>query len=317
MSVSILIPAFRPTFLGQAISSVLAQGHEDFELIVSDDSGGDDILPVVERFRDPRIQYVRTAGRIGGKENMRDLWKLAKYDLLKYLFDDDLLMPHALGELIAELDADPEASFVFGRRHTVDERGRVLDDTMGLSGPRARLDRQTVARILVGGIRNPIGEFSNILINRAGGAAEADIHSYYGLEMHVISDVSFFLNATGRAPCVGVSRFVGSFRRHANQNSSPAFNPLFAIGVCEWELFIRGEYSGGALSKADALGAIAKLGDDYVNWSKRLPLVAQMSPGLAELRQRVEDGETQVFDDQFRDRWRRFVQAVTETETIG
>lgn len=57
MGISILIPAFRPTFLRQAICSALGQELEDFELIISDDSGGDQIRPIVERFSDPRIRY--------------------------------------------------------------------------------------------------------------------------------------------------------------------------------------------------------------------------------------------------------------------
>lgn len=309
-TVSVLIPAFRPTFLGQAIASVLAQGHEDFELIVSDDSGGDALLPVVERFRDPRIRYVTTAGREGGKENMRRLWLEARFDLVKYLFDDDILMPHALGELADEAAASPDASFVFGGRQTVDARGRVLDDSARLSAPRIRLDRRALAKRMVGDIINPIGEFSNVLINRANGVEAADFLSYCGFEMHVVTDVGFFLTAARRAPCAGVNRLVGAFRRHGDQNSSPEVNPSFAIGLCEWELFIRGELSGGALDRSDALRAVDKLATAYVNWSRRLPALAQMSPGIAELRERVEGGETEVLDPAFRARWDAFVQTV-------
>ncbi|MDB5422701.1 MAG: glycosyl transferase family 2 [Phenylobacterium sp.] len=314
MSVSVLIPAFRPAFLGQAIASVLAQGHEDFELIVSDDSGADEVLPVVERFRDPRVRYVATAGRTGGIENMRGLWKLAKHDLVKYLFDDDLLMPHALGELVDEVEATPDVSVVFARRQKIDERGRLLDPMSPFSWERARLDQSAIARSLVGTISNPIGEFSNILINRAAGVLDTDFVCYEGYEMQVVADVGFFLNAARRAPCAGLNRLIGSFRIHANQNSSPAFNPLFAIGICEWELFIRGEYSCGALPAADALKAIDKLGKGYVNWSRSLPVIAQMAAGLDELRLRVEQGETAVLDDAFRSRWNTFVQCVMDAK---
>jgi len=252
---------------------------------------------------------------MGGVENMRGLWRLAKYDLVKYLFDDDLLMPHALGDLADEVAAAPDATFVFGRRQTVDARGRLLDDTMGLTAQRARMDQHLVAKILVGGIRNPIGEFSNILINRSNGVTETDFISYRGFEMHVVTDVGFFLNATRLGPCVGLGRLIGSFRKHANQNSSPAENPSFAIGIFEWELFIRGEYSCGALQKDVALAAIDKLAQAYVGWSPTLPLLGELSPGVAQLRARVEAGETAVLDDGFRQRWDGFVQAVLEAKS--
>jgi len=310
-TVSVLIPAFRPTFLGQAIASVLAQGHEDFELIVSDDSGGDELLPVVERFRDPRIRYVKTPGRTGGAENMRTLWALARHDLLKYLFDDDVMLPHALGELVDEAARSPQASFVFGRRHKIDARGRVLEDAPTFAAERAQLSRVDLARELVGGIRNPIGEFSNVLINRAL-AREADFLAYKGLEMKVVTDVGFFLNAASRAPAVGLSRLVGAFRVHADQASSPAYNPWFAVGLGEWEMFIRGELNDGALTSARALEAIDKLAEGYVNWSRAVPVIAQLTPGLRALRERVEAGETEVFDDAFRARWTAFVQTVAD-----
>jgi len=317
LSVSVLIPAFRPTFLGQAIASVLAQGHEDFELIVSDDSGGDAVRPVVERFRDPRVRYVKTAGRTGPLPNMRGLWQLARYDLLSYLFDDDVLMPHALGAFVDELAMAPDLSFVFGRRQTINNLGRVTDEFWPLKAPRMRMDERGLAQNAVGRIMNPIGEFSNVLVNRASGVTQEDFTSYRGFAMHVVADVGFYLNATRHGHCVGINRLVSSFRKHADQNSSPAFNPLFAIGICEWELFIRGEYSCGALSKPDALAAIAKLSTAYTHWSRGLPLIARMAPSLAELRQQVEDGEVDVLDDRFRVQWAAFVDAVMAGKAVA
>ena len=310
MSVSVLIPAFRPTFLAEAITSVLAQDYRDFELIVSDDSGADEVLPVVERFADPRIRYVRTAGRTGGEENMRGLWVLAKHDLINFLFDDDLLTPNALSDLVGEVRAAPNVSFVFGRRRVIDAQGQVLEEPPPFSVERGQLDRGALARRLVGKVINPIGEFSNILINRAVGLTPADFMVYGGYDIEVVTDVGFFLNAAARAPCAGLNRIVGAFRRHANQNSSPDFNPAFAIGICEWELFVRGELSGGTLPRAEALAALARLAGAYEHWARTLPAIAQMTPGLADLRGRVEAGETDVLDQAFRERWNRFVGAV-------
>ena len=315
MGVSILIPAFRPRFLGQAIACALAQGHEDFELIVSDDSGGPDIRPVVERFNDPRIRYMATAGRIGSDENLQNLWRSAKNDLIKFLFDDDLLMPHALGDLVDLLEAAPDAGMAFGRRLTVDERGRVLREPPPFSRDKVRLDRKSAAESLVGNVSNPIGEFSNILVNRALGITETDFLAYKGFDMRVNNDVSFYLNVARVSRVVGQNRLVGAFRRHPDQNSSPAFNPLFSLGFCEWEIMLRGEYSDGALSKASALAAADKLHGAYLEWSKTLPLIARMAPGLALLRQRIADGETQVLDEDFRIRWDAQVEAVMADKT--
>jgi glycosyltransferase involved in cell wall biosynthesis len=54
--VSILIPAFRPTWLDIAIKSALAQTYTDFELLVSDDCPNDGVRKTMEKWNDPRLQ---------------------------------------------------------------------------------------------------------------------------------------------------------------------------------------------------------------------------------------------------------------------
>jgi hypothetical protein len=43
-----------------------------------------------------------------------------------------------------------------------------------------------------------------------------------------------------------------------------------------------------------------------------VPVIAQLTPGLQTLRERLEAGETEVFDDAFRARWTAFVASVGE-----
>jgi len=49
-------------------------------------------------------------------------------------------------------------------------------------------------------------------------------------------------------------------------------------------------------------------------WSvaRAVPVIAQLTPGLQTLRERLEAGETEVFDDAFRARWTAFVASVGE-----
>jgi hypothetical protein len=68
----------------------------------------------------------------------------------------------------------------------------------------------------------------------------------------------------------------------------------------------------GALTSARALEAIDKLAQGYVDWSRAVPVIAQLTPGLQTLRERLEAGETEVFDDAFRARWTAFVASVGE-----
>ncbi len=56
---SVIIPVYnRPVFVRKAISSVLNQSFEDFELIVVDDGSIDGTSDSVKSFRDSRVEYI-------------------------------------------------------------------------------------------------------------------------------------------------------------------------------------------------------------------------------------------------------------------
>ena len=56
--ISVIIPTYnRASFLGRAVSSVLAQSMTRMELIIVDDGSGDDTAKLVHSFRDSRIRY--------------------------------------------------------------------------------------------------------------------------------------------------------------------------------------------------------------------------------------------------------------------
>jgi glycosyltransferase involved in cell wall biosynthesis len=309
LSVSILIPAFRPTFLRQAIASALTQGPDDFDILISDDSGGDEVIRVVETFRDSRIRYVRTAGRIGAAENCLNLWRLCESDRMMFLFDDDVLLPYAMTELGAGLDAAPEASFAFGRRHVIDAQGRITREAPP-NAPPAVVDGAKLATAVVGSVINHVGEFSNVMMNRACGLSPDDMLLYFGFDMHVVNDVGLYLNATRKGPAVGVGKPVAGFRLHGAQNSSASFNPKFPFGLVEWELFVRGELQDGRLAQPEAMQAINKLRGAYRDWAVAHPEVAIMAPGLDQLSRRVADGDKLLLDEPFRSDWNTFTAAV-------
>jgi glycosyltransferase involved in cell wall biosynthesis len=317
LSVSILIPAFRPTFLRQAIASALAQGIDDFELLISDDSGGEELLPIVETFRDPRIRYFRTAGRTGAMENCRGLWNAARFDLLKFLFDDDLLMPHAVGELLAAVRSTPKASLAFGPRYIVDEAGRITRTPNPAYKEVTELGYQAFVNTTVGQVRNGVGELSNVLINQAAGLSFDDLAFYQGYELRVDADMGLYINAARKGVVMALPHTVGAFRRHRDQNSSPAFNPEFAAGICEWELFIRGEFQSGALSTESAIAATRKLLNAYGGWSRQFASIEIMRPGLAALEARIAAGDRQVLDADFDAAWGAFTRTVHAKDREG
>jgi GT2 family glycosyltransferase len=111
-AVSVCIRAFRrPEGLRAAIESVLCQTYQDFELIVSDDSG--DMESTTHSFGDPRVRYVRNPAPAGHVANIVTSFGLARGRMLALLDDDDRWLPGFLEATVAALDGDPTAGIAF------------------------------------------------------------------------------------------------------------------------------------------------------------------------------------------------------------
>jgi len=67
MFFSFVLPAYKATFLKEAIESILAQTYGDFELIIVDDASPEDLGSIVGSFHDSRISYHRNAVNIGAR----------------------------------------------------------------------------------------------------------------------------------------------------------------------------------------------------------------------------------------------------------
>jgi hypothetical protein len=111
-AVSVCIRAFaRPEGLRRAIASVLAQTVQDFEIVVSDDSGG--METVAREFRDPRVRYHRNPRPAGQVANIVTSFGLARGRYLALLDDDDCWLPGFLDATLRAFESDRGAGIVF------------------------------------------------------------------------------------------------------------------------------------------------------------------------------------------------------------
>jgi glycosyltransferase involved in cell wall biosynthesis len=125
-TVSVCMPASRPSlWFGDAVRSVLGQTFRDFEVIVTDDSGGA-LAEVVKGFADPRLRYVRNPTRLGFAGNHCRAIDQARGTYVTFLHDDDAWEPEFLAKATSTLDLYPETGLLLAGAVEVDGGGAVL-----------------------------------------------------------------------------------------------------------------------------------------------------------------------------------------------
>jgi D-alanine--poly(phosphoribitol) ligase subunit 1 len=106
---SVIVPTFnRPRLLARAVTSVLAQQFEDFELLIVDD-GSDDLYASGWAGSDDRIRVLRTASNSGAGAARNLGLEVADGDYVVFLDDDDEFAPTFLATMSGTFAGPAEA----------------------------------------------------------------------------------------------------------------------------------------------------------------------------------------------------------------
>jgi len=278
-SVSILIPAFRPTWINEAIQSALAQTFTDFELIISDDSADDEVEKLVNTWSDRRLQYFRNPTRGAPGSNRDFLISRARGEYIKFLFDDDFLYPHSL-ELLLSIASRTGCALAFHSRNLVDDNSNITEQPRFKIQPDRRdrfnslrfklrgylqkciraananynprnlypVDSNAFFGKMIGRVVNLIGEPSNILIHASTLRNIDKPFSIDGRRMRFLTDMALYSNFAARdLGIVGTDNIGSAFRVHGNQYSGRAY-PGYSAGIFEWELLARWAVDASELS---------------------------------------------------------------------
>lgn len=288
---SVLIPAYKPEHLELAIASARAQTLADIEILVGDDTADGKLRPIVEAQAslDARVKYFHH-GFGNGYENCFALWKKAQSRYIKWLCDDDILMPASVESLVLALQGHPGSVMAFHERLYIDASNNVINTPPPLiaAGECALLDRQFLAINMVARRNNFIGEPSNIMVDRELFGDFEQAFNYQSHRMIFLADVAIYLNCAERAPLVLVGGYLSGFRRHGGQASN-ADSPILSAGFFDWELLLRGEVSLGKLDKSVLPEAAAALRGIYTRNVQRFPELKPLLDGLAELDTMPDD----------------------------
>lgn len=113
---SIILATYnRADRIGNAIRSVLAQTHENWELLVIDDASTDDTAAVVDSFGDARIFRLTLPFNCGSPARPRNIGlQLARGDYFAYIDDDNAWRPQHLQRLLEATTSRPGAPGAYG-----------------------------------------------------------------------------------------------------------------------------------------------------------------------------------------------------------
>lgn len=129
IKVSFVLPAYKGAWIRQAIDSILAQTHQNIELIIINDQSPDNIEAVVTSYSDPRIRYYINEKNIGGK-NLVKQWEhciqFAEGNYLVMAADDDIYNPDFTLECLKMANKYPETDIVRARTQQIDENGNLI-----------------------------------------------------------------------------------------------------------------------------------------------------------------------------------------------
>jgi glycosyltransferase involved in cell wall biosynthesis len=107
--ISVIIPLYdKGPYISRAITSVLSQTVQDFEIIIVDDQSSDEGPLIVRSFADPRISFIGQDHR-GVSYTRNHGAHLAKSDFLAFLDADDEWMPNHLEILFRLIRRFPDA----------------------------------------------------------------------------------------------------------------------------------------------------------------------------------------------------------------
>jgi glycosyltransferase involved in cell wall biosynthesis len=218
--VSILIPAYHERFFAEALESALGQDFPSFEVVVCDDSPGNAIEAQVRAAEDPRARHVRNPQRRGFEGNFTECLRQAQGELVKFLNDDDRLLPDCVARLAAAFDEHPHLRLATSRRRVIDAAGVARGDiaaTQPVSYVPCITPGRELGNLVLMNALNLIGEPSTVMFRRADVALEGGVFTWGGRSYRCLADLSLWLRLLAKGTAYYDSAVLSEYRMHPGQ----------------------------------------------------------------------------------------------------
>ncbi len=242
--VSVIIPFYnRAEFLAEAIESVLAQTHRNWELILVDDGSLDDSFAVAERFVENYPQRIflhqHEGGQNRGASSSRNRGiEYAVGDFVTFLDSDDVFLPTTLEIELKTFAENEEADavcgtlqFWFSWRGQTDEKERDFAVNLGLQSNKLYEPPNLLAHNLRAGGRKP--GIGCVIIR---GAFARKVKLFEDDFRYVCEDQIFWARLSLRARIFIVDACLAKYRQHERSSSSVLIESGRAAD--DWQKFL-------------------------------------------------------------------------------
>jgi glycosyltransferase involved in cell wall biosynthesis len=137
MKYSVLLPTRNGgQFLRNCIESILSQGYDDFELVISDNANTDETPAIVGEYRDhPKVRTVRLDRPVSVTDNWNAAYAASSGDYILMMGDDDYLLPDYFTRMDALLERHAFPDCVLYNGYSFVAPGSVSDDPCSYFSP--------------------------------------------------------------------------------------------------------------------------------------------------------------------------------------
>lgn len=211
--VGIGIPVYNgERYIEEAITSILEQVYQDFELIISDNASTDRTADICGRYArsDSRIRYYRNEKNLGAAPNYNRVFQLSTAEYFKWADYDDLISPDFLSRCVEVLDQNPSVVLCYPRAMIIDENGNQLgehDYVIKLDSPHAHIRFQQLAL-------HPATAFEVSGLIRSSAARKTALHGSFPA-----SDLVFLAELALQGPFYETPEILFYPRYHSRQSA--------------------------------------------------------------------------------------------------
>lgn len=285
--VSILIPSYKPIYFEIALKSAIAQSYENIEIVVSDDCPDDSICRIVNKYNFLKnIVYQKNNNPDGiGHNNINNCLKLARGEYIKFLFDDDVLMPFCVEYMVDAFLTNKNFNprLVVSERWFIDSASKYINANRLPVETLSDITKFADYRFMALNLKNMLGEFTTAMWRREDSFADdgsAIFSNLNGQKVTALVDVAMWINLSRIGQVFYIPLPLSCFRMHNQSNSSAKMSDWHYTLYTDWEIVVEQAFATGAINRKELKNSFCKLLKLYKSGESTVPSLQGYSERL-------------------------------------